>query len=147
VADLLHEDSADVADDIRGLFADIDKAQPDGLRLRGECLPPLDVVETATAVEVIVDIPGVTAPSVRVVMRRNALLIVGAKAPAAGERAMRLHVAERNYGRFARVVRIDSAVDARRAQARLARGQLRVVLPRLSDGRGVAIPIAVEAAH
>ncbi len=142
---MLHEDSADLADDIHGLFADIDRQTADAIRVRGECVPALDVVETPTAIEVIVDVPGVAPGAIRVLMRRSALVVVGAKVLATSERATRLHLAERNYGRFARVVRIDSAVDARHAHARLHQGQLRVVLPRLSDGRGVAIPIAVEA--
>jgi HSP20 family protein len=144
VTDLLHE-HADLADDIRGLFADIDRQSPDAIRLRGECVPPMDVVETPAAIEVILDLPGVAPGAIRILMRRTALVVVGAKAPIVSERATRLHLAERNYGRFARVVRIDSAVDARHAHAKLRQGQLRVVLPRLSDGRGVAIPIAIEA--
>jgi HSP20 family protein len=79
-------------------------------------------------------------------MRRNILLVVGAKVPAAGPRPTRFHVAERTYGRFARTVRVDAAVDATRAKATMRRGQLRIVLPRLTDRRGVAISIPVEAA-
>lgn len=144
--DLLPDDTADMADDIRGLFAEIDQGLTEPTRLRGECRPPLDVVETAGSVEVIVDVPGVAAQSVRVLMRRNLLLIVGAKAPApALDRPTRFHLAERNYGRFARTIRIDAAVDATRAQATMRMGQLRIVLPRLADRRGLSIPIPVQA--
>jgi len=62
-------------------------------------------------------------------MRRNVLLVVGAKVPDAGPRPSRFHVAERTYGRFARTVRVDAAVDATRAKATMRRGQLRIVLP------------------
>jgi HSP20 family protein len=147
VTDLLQDDTADLADDIRGLFAEIDRGLPDPDRLRGECRPALDVVETAAAVEVIVDVPGVPSSSIRVVMRRNVLLIAGAKAPAPGERPTRFHVAERNYGRFARTIRIDAAVDATQARASIRMGQLRIVLPRLADRRGMPIAIRVEAAQ
>jgi len=147
VTDLLQDETADLADDIRGLFAEIDRGLDDPNRLRGECRPSLDVVETAEAVEVIVDVPGVSATSMRVLKRRNLLLIAGAKTPAAGERPTRFHVAERNYGRFARTIRIDAAVDATRARASVGMGQLRIVLPRLADHRGTAIPISVEAAQ
>jgi HSP20 family protein len=147
VTDLLQDDTADLADDIRGLFAEIDRGLADPDRLRGECRPALDVVETAAAVEVIVDVPGVPSPAIRVAMRRNVLLIAGAKAPAPGERPMRFHVAERNYGRFARTIRIDAAVDATQARASIRMGQLRIVLPRLADRRGMPIAIRVEAAQ
>lgn len=144
VTDLMQDDATDMADDIRGLFADIDQAVPDAARLRGECRPSLDVVETAAAVEVIVDIPGVAATAIRVLMRRNLLVIAGAKPPAGGERPTRFHLAERNYGRFARTVRVDAAVDATRATASMRQGQLRIVLPRLADRRGQPIPIPIE---
>jgi HSP20 family protein len=143
----MQDDATDMADDIRGLFAELDKGLPDAGRLRGECRPALDVVETAAAVEVIVDIPGVAAQSVRVLMRRNLLVIAGAKSPAGGERPTRFHLAERNYGRFARTVRVDAAVDATRATATLRQGQLRVVLPRVTDRRGQPIPIPIESSR
>ena len=146
MADLHRDDLIDVADDVRALMNDIDATLADAGRLRGECRPPLDVVETAKAVEVIVDVPGLAPSAIRVLMRRNVLMVVGAKAPAAGERPSRVHVAERNYGRFARTVRVDAAVDATRATASLRRGQLRIVLPRLDDRRGLSIPIPIEAA-
>jgi HSP20 family protein len=146
VTDLMQDDATDMADDIRGLFAELDKGLPDAGRLRGECRPALDVVETAASVEVIVDIPGVSAQSVRLLMRRNLLVIAGAKPPS-GERPTRFHLAERNYGRFARTVRVDAAVDATRARATLRAGQLRIVLPRVTDRRGQPIPIAIESAR
>jgi HSP20 family protein len=144
VAELHRDDITDVADDVRALLAEIDRGLPDAGRLRGECRPPLDVIETATSIEVVVDIPGVTANVVRVLMRRNVLLVVGAKGGSTTERPKRVHVAERNYGRFARTVRVDAAVDAKRATASLRAGQLRVVLPRVTDRRGQAIPIQVD---
>lgn len=143
--DLLPDDTAEMADDIRGLFAEIDRGLTEPARLRGECRPPLDVVENASAVEVIVDLPGVPTQSVRLLMRRNLLLIVGAKTPAAADRPTRFHVAERNYGRFARTIRVDAAVDGTRARATMLKGQLRIVLPRIADRRGLAIPIPVQA--
>ena len=146
VTELIQDDTTDLADDIRGLFTEIDKHLEDSARFRGECRPSLDIVETATAVEVIVDVPGVSTQALRVRMRRNVLLVVGAKVPDAGPRPSRFHVAERTYGRFARTVRVDAAVDATRAKATMRRGQLRIVLPRLTDRRGMAISIPVEAA-
>lgn len=146
MTELIQDDTADLAEDIRGLFTDIDKGLDDPARFRGECRPSLDIVETATAVEVIVDVPGVSAQAVRVLMRRNILLVVGTKVPAAVPRPTRFHVAERTYGRFARSVRVDAAVDATRAKATMRAGQLRIVLPRLADRRGLPIAIPVEAA-
>jgi len=93
---------------------------------------------------VVVDVPGVPADSLRVAIRRNTVLVVGAKLPPGSLPSARFHVAERAFGRFARAVRLVGAVDARRGKATVTGGQLRVILPRLQDRRGQMIAIPVE---
>jgi HSP20 family protein len=139
-------DAADVAAEARRLLAELDRDVPGAASLNAECRPPLDVVETANAVEVVVDVPGLAPGAVRVVMRRGTLLVVGAKVPPAADAGARFHLAERSYGRFARVVRLTGAVQAARAQAAISAGQLRVILPRLEDRRGQVYRIPVERA-
>src|SRR5262249_36985197 len=106
----------------------------------------IDVLETSTALEIIVDIPGVSTQSVRLAIRRSTLLVVGAKMSPATDAHARFHLAERSYGRFARVVRLTGAIDATRARATASAGELRVVLPRISDRRGSIFTIPVEPA-
>ena len=72
-------DAADLALEARRLLAELDHDVPGASVLNAECRPPLDVVETATSIEVVVDIPGVTPDAVRVALRRGTLLVVGAK--------------------------------------------------------------------
>lgn len=140
--DLLLHDAADLAEDARRLLLELDRDVPGAEAATAECRPLLDVVETAEAVEVIVDIPGVPPEALRVAVRRNTVLVVGVKLTAI-DRARRFHLAERSYGRFARAVRLTGAIDATRAQANAANGQLRVTLPRIQDRRGhvIAIPV------
>ena len=85
------------------------------------------------------------AHALRVLVRRNTVLVVGAKI-AAGPADSRYHVAERSHGRFARAVRLTGAVDASRAKAIVRGGLLRVILPRIDDRRGQSLRIAVEPA-
>ena len=144
VTDLVHQDTADLADDARRLLLELDRDVPGVASLSAECRPPLDVVETTTAVEVVIDLPGVPAESVRVAVRRNTLLVVGAKQSPPIDPSARFHVAERSYGRFARAVRVGGAFDASRARAICQGGQLRVILPRLDDRRGSILLIPVE---
>jgi HSP20 family protein len=111
----------------------------------GECTPPVDVIESATAVEIIVDLPGVSTDEVHLAFARGTLLIAGAKrASACGHSDAAFHLAERTFGRFARAVRIGGAVDAGRAQATLETGELRVVVPRIDERRGREIRIRIE---
>ncbi len=112
-----------------------------------EYRPPVDVIETATAIEIVADLPGVTSDTLRVVYTRGAVVIAGRKAaPGCEHRGATFHLAERTFGRFACVIRLATAVDGGRGQATLAAGELRVRLPRTDERRGRDITITVEAA-
>jgi HSP20 family protein len=146
VGDALNKDAADLADDARRLLQELDRDVPGAAALTAECRPPVDVLETASAVEVVVDVPGVPPESLRVVIRRNTLLIVGAKVAVSPGGSARFHLAERSYGQFARAIRLAGALDASRARAVSSAGELRVVLPRLQDRRGRVFMVQVERA-
>jgi HSP20 family protein len=137
------EGAAELAEDARKLLAEIEREVPGAAALAAECRPPIDVLETATAVEVVIDLPGVPADSIRIAIRRQTLLVVGAKCATSADRQSRFHVAERSYGRFARAVRLSVPVDAARAEAITERGLLRVLLPRIDDRRGRLFSIPV----
>lgn len=145
VASQYRDASGEIADDARRLLREIEKDFPAVAGLTADCRPPLDVVETATSVEVVVDLPGVPASGVRVAIRHDNLLIVGAKPPGPLEPKASYHLAERTYGRFARIVRLNGAFDGGKARAVVASGQLRVVLPLLEDRRGRLLTIPVES--
>jgi HSP20 family protein len=135
----------DLADDVRRLFAEIDRdpAAPACVAAT-ECLPPLDVLDTAAGVEIVVDLPGVAADSIRVVAKGATILILGEKPAACSNRDARFHLAERAFGRFARAVRLSGAFDLARAEATLRAGELRLRLPRIDDRRGREIVVPVR---
>ena len=109
-----------------------------------QCSPPIDVIETAGTVEVLMDLPGVAPEGLQVVFSRGTLVIAGHKLPPTCQhRDAAFHLAERSFGRFARVVRLAGAFDAGRAHASLAGGELRIVLPRIAERRGRDIRIVV----
>ena len=139
-------EAEDLTDDARRLLLELDHEVPGAAAATGECRPALDVVDTATAVEVVMDVAGVPVQSIRVCVRRNTVLVVGAKIASTRPADARYHVAERSSGRFARAVRLTGAVDASRAKACVQAGLLRVVLPRIEDRRGRLIVIPVESA-
>jgi len=111
-----------------------------------ECSPPLDVIETETGIEIVIDMPGVSPDAVHVMSARNVLMIAGEKiAPACEHREAAFHLAERSFGRFARAVRLDGAFDAGRASASFTSGELRITMPRIEERRGKEIRIPVRA--
>jgi HSP20 family protein len=134
----------ELTDELRRLFDILsDEAQADGPP--GECAPPLDVIESASAIELVMDLPGVDRAQLQVIFARGTVLIAGMKKPFACRHAeAAFHLAERAFGRFARAVRIAGAVDAGRARATLSNGELRILLPRIDERRGQEIRISIE---
>ena len=113
--------------------------------LSPECTPPFDILETADGLEVLMDLPGVTAAELEIVFARNVLLIAGRKLPRPLEDGgAAFHVAERAFGRFARAITLDGAYDTNAATATLNGGKLRLVLPRQRERRGAPIRIPVH---
>ncbi len=142
-------ESRELVDDLRQVFADLAATLPPEQRAHsGEYHPSLDVVETASAVEIIVDVAGVPLEAVRVLFRDDVLIVAGEKAPPpTTDSEPNFHLLERGFGRFARAVRLSGAFEIGQAHARLVSGELTIVLPRRADRRGhaQAIPINTEA--
>src|SRR5215510_8533776 len=137
---------ADLADDVHRLLDDLARRRPEKRQLvAGECMPVVDVFETDKSVEIVLDLPGVTADAIRILFKSGVLLIVGEKErPDLTRRGpASFHLVERDFGRFARAVRIHAAIDGAQATARLANGELRVVLPRITDRRGAGLLIPI----
>ena len=135
-------DLRELGDDIRDLFADLEARLPPDKRVySGECHPVLDVLETSTGVEIILDITGVETDALRVLFRDGVVLIAGAKAP--NNPGGTYHLVEREFGRFARAVRLTGAFEVDAARAWLENGELTIVIPRRVERRGRphAVPI------
>lgn len=138
-------ESRQLVEDLRQVFAELASTLgPEHRACTGEYHPPLDVLETTTAVEIVVDIAGVTPEAVRVLFRGDVLIVAGEKAPAPSTDGPSFHLLERGFGRFARAVRLSGAFEIGQARAWLAAGELTIVLPKRPDRRGglQSIPIA-----
>src|SRR5919201_519872 len=98
----------DLAEDVRAIFEELAAT----LRIEqraasGECHPAVDVFESDDAVEVVMDVSGISSDAVRVMFRSGVLLIAGEKAPPIAGGPQTFHLVEREFGRFARGVRLD----------------------------------------
>ena len=132
----VYVDRRELPDDLQALLED---------GLSPECTPPFDIVDTSEGLEVLMDLPGVTAEEIEIVFARNVLLIAGRKLPRALENgAAAFHVAERAFGRFGRAITLDGAFDTGATTATLIGGELRLVLPRQPERRGAPIRIPVR---
>jgi len=138
-------EAPELADDIRRLFDDLAASLPREHRAwSGECHPPLDVIETDKAVEIVIDVCGIAPLAIRVLFRDDVLIVAGEKAPPAAKQDQAFHLVEREFGRFARAVRLSGAFDVAAGRAVIAAGELTIVLPKRPDRRGRAHIIGVE---
>ena len=141
-------ESGELADDIRELFEDLSHSLDREQRAySGECHPSLDVLETDRAVEVTVDVSGVPSEALRVLFRAGVLIVAGEKAPAAAAAHQTFHLVEREFGRFARAVRLTGAFDIPHSRATLRDGELTIVLPKLDERRGTGHRISISPSH
>jgi HSP20 family protein len=137
-------ESPELGEDIRELFDELAAALPAHLRAAsGACHPPLDVYEDDDSLDIVVDVSGIPASALRVVFRAGVVLIAGEKAPGKAHPEHEFHLVEREFGRFARAVRVTGAFDAAHASATLEDGALTVSLPKQIDRRGQALAIPV----
>jgi HSP20 family protein len=139
-------ESHELSEDVRALFDELaNSLSHDQRAYSGECHPVLDVYETDDAVQIIMDVSGVDAEAIRILFRNGVILIAGEKAPAPTSPTQSFHLVEREFGRFARAVRVAGAFDVARATATLQDGELTVAVPKMSDRRGRPHRISIAA--
>jgi HSP20 family protein len=143
---LVSADVGDLGQEVHKLFDELNRRRPDRRPLvSGECMPLQDVFETEQTIEIVIDVPGVTADGCRVMIKSGVVLVVGEKErPEPVHGPASFHLVERDFGRFARAVRVHAAVDAARARARLKDGELRIILPKLAERRGREILVSID---
>ena len=144
---LVSTDVGDLGHEVRRLFDDLSRRRPDRRHVvAGECMPVVDVFETDRAVEVVLDLPGVAADAVRILFKSGVVLVVGEKErPDLSRRGpASFHLVERDFGRFARAVRITAAIDGAQVTARMTNGELRIVLPRIQERRGTGRLVPID---
>jgi HSP20 family protein len=143
---MLREDGDELLEaETRRLFEEIERSVPGAPRhALGSWEPSVDVVETAEAFEVLVDVAGVAGGSLRVLVKGPYVLVAGEKLPAAAPEPAAYHLVERSFGRFARTVRLGAPFDPRQTMARLRLGELRISAPKIVERRGEQIAVAVR---
>jgi HSP20 family protein len=135
----------ELSEEIRAIFDELAATlKAEQRAYAGECHPALDVFETDETVEIVMDVSGVAPEAVRVVFRAGVVLIAGEKAPPVARPPRMFHVVEREFGRFARGVRVNGAFDLARGRAVIRDGELTIVLPKRADRRGQPFRIAIE---
>lgn len=94
--------------------------------------PAVDILDTADAVLLVADLPGVTENDVEISMEKNVLTIVGRVEPPTRE-GFKPFAAEYGVGNWERSFTISSEIDRSRVDATVKDGVLRVRLPKSTE--------------
>jgi len=105
-------------------------------------VPPLDLSETEHAVQVKLDLPGLTREQIKLSLQDEVLTITGERPVDTLEAGAEYHRRERAQGRFERSIRLALPIDAAKVTASYKEGVLVVTLPKSQEAKPRQIDIA-----
>ena len=109
--------------------------------LHAEFAPAVDVTETAEAIVVKAEVPGMDAKDINISVTGDVLTIKGEKQSEREEKEENYHVVERSYGSFSRSLALPAAVDLDNIEAKYDKGVLTVTCPKKEAVKPKAIEI------
>ncbi len=109
--------------------------------LEMEFAPAVDVKETAEAVVVKAEVPGMDAKDINISVTGDVLTIKGEKKAEREEKEENYHLVERSYGSFSRALVLPAAVDMDKIEAKYDKGLLTVTCPKKEEVKPKAIEI------
>jgi HSP20 family protein len=101
----------------------------------GAMAPLLDLSETETAVEVRMDLPGVTAKDIDIQISGNVLTVRGQRQEEKEEKGRAFHRVERSYGSFSRSGTLPCPVAESEVAAEYRDGVLTITLPKTEESK------------
>jgi HSP20 family protein len=112
--------------------------------IAGTWAPPVDVCETADAISIRIELPGVSASQMKIGLSSNKLRIYGEKRKRNPRQRIVSHLcSERSYGHFDRVVPLRWTISVNDATAELVNGMLLIKLPKIKDRRGSEFKVPI----
>jgi HSP20 family protein len=104
-------------------------------------MPAVEVTQTAEAIEVTAELPGMTREDVDISLEHNVLTIRGEKKEETEAKEKERYLFERFYGSFQRAFTLPSHVEQEKVTAEFANGVLRIHLPKAAEAKGKKITI------
>ena len=104
-------------------------------------VPPTDIYETADALVLALEMPGVSADSVNVSLDKRVLTITGQSAHHEPSDFVPVHEEYRD-GTYERAFTLSEAVDGERVEASMKDGVLQLTLPKAQPAKAKTIPVS-----
>jgi len=127
------------------LFSVLQEAAQEQLpAIAGAWVPPVDVCETADAIFIRIELPGVSAGQIKIGLNSSKLRVYGEKKQRKSRQRVVSHLcSERSYGPFNRVVSLRWTISVKDAAAELVNGMLLIKLPKIKDRRGSEFKVPI----
>jgi HSP20 family protein len=98
----------------------------------GSLMPSMDITETEKEFVITAELPGLERKDVEISLEDNVLTIRGEKKSETkpDDKNKNVHVSERSYGVFYRVLELPTKVDPSSVQATMSKGVLKITIPK-----------------
>jgi HSP20 family protein len=95
-------------------------------------MPSMDITETEKEFVITAELPGLERKDVEISLEDNVLTIRGEKKSETkpDDKNKNVHVSERSYGVFYRVLELPTKVDPSSVQATMSKGVLKITIPK-----------------
>lgn len=129
-----------VRDELEGLWKQLAGDRGQGSFVTS-AMPPLDLSETATAVEVRMDLPGFKADEINVQISNSVLTVSGDRQEERKEEGKTFYRIERRTGSFSRSVALPARVMEDKVDAQFRDGVLTVTMHKTDDAKSRKIKV------
>jgi HSP20 family protein len=126
-------------------FAGLPFPEQGGTILTANWVPPTDISEDASTIQITMELAGVDPNDVRISLENNVLTIRGEKRQEEEEKDDRVYRIERIYGMFQRTFVLPNTVEPERIEAQHENGVLTVRIPKAERARPREIPVNFSA--
>ena len=92
--------------------------------------PRIEITESDKEIEISAELPGLERKDVDISLDRNLLTIRAEKKVDTEQKDKNVHMTERSYGVFYRVLELPMAVDPSKVQATMSNGVLKIAIPK-----------------
>ena len=112
---------------------------------KSDLLPSMDVTETDKEIEITAELPGLEEKDVQINVADNLLTIRGEKKAEKEEKDKDYRLVERSYGSFERTLALPDGVNLDAIQASIAKGVLKVTVPKPAPAQSKTIDVKAAA--
>ncbi|MBI4275273.1 MAG: Hsp20/alpha crystallin family protein [Rhizobiales bacterium] len=121
--------------EVEKTFDDFSRRSPFAPFNGGLMAPKVDIAEAKDAIEVTAELPGVEEKDIDVTLSDGVLTLRGEKKSERKEedKSKNWYLEERNYGSFARSIKLPFDPDSNKVEAKFDKGVLRIRLPKPAE--------------